>query len=95
MKKIELHKPNIDISKKLPYILVGASLVIGVFIVIFAYYLFNRNPDNSFVLGAQSDIDNISIKFDKKSAYNLFDSSYDISNIKDPGFPGKNPFQGF
>lgn len=95
MKKIELKKPNIDISAKLPYILVGASLVVGVLIVFFAYFLFNRNPEDSFVSSAQSEVDNISINFNKKTSSQLFDSSYYISNVKDPGFSGKNPFLGF
>lgn len=93
--KINIKKPNINLAKKMPYIFIATFLIVGLSIVIFGYILLNRAPEKSVVTGAQKEIDDILVKFDKEKINKLFDSEYDISNIKNPGYKTKNPFQTY
>lgn len=93
--KIQIKKPDIDLAKKMPYIFVVTFLVIGLAIVSFGYVLLNRAPEESVVSSVQKEIDDLSVKFDKKKIDKLFDTTYSTANVKDPSFPTKNPFIGF
>ncbi|MEK7447651.1 MAG: hypothetical protein AAB632_02560 [Patescibacteria group bacterium] len=95
MKKIDLKMPNVNtakMTKRLPQVLLLMILVIGILLLGFVYFIFTRNPENDVLLKNKAEIDEISIKFDKTKILNLFDSKYDISQIKDPSYTPKNPF---
>ena len=94
-KKIKKIKKKINLEKFIPYIVIFAFLIMGVIIVVFGYFIFNREPEDVVVLGAKQELDEVSIKFDNDQIKELFDSSYSTSEIKDPFFIPKNPFTGF
>lgn len=98
MKKIEikLKKPeNLDMAKVVPRLLLAAFLTTGVAIVAFGYFSFTRPPEESVVLEAKKELEEASVEFDREKVLNLFDSSYDVSKIKEQPYKTKNPFLKF
>ncbi|MDO8507845.1 MAG: hypothetical protein Q7S53_04765 [bacterium] len=92
---ISFKKPELDLSKKMPYIFIVVFLVVGLSIVAFGYFLLNRAPDANVVSTAKQEVDNLSATFDKNRTKKLFDTTYDTSGIENPGYITKNPFLNF
>lgn len=98
MKKIEIKfiKPgSLDMAKIMPRVLLATFLITGITIVVFGYFVFTRQPEESVVLEAKKELEEASIEFNREKVLNLFDSSYDISNIKEQPYKTKNPFLKF
>jgi hypothetical protein len=89
----KVKRPNL--GKWMPYIFIGMFFVMGVMILSLGYFVFKRPPEESVVSRADSELEEISIELDRDKVIKLFDSGYDISNIKAPVFKTKNPFLTF
>lgn len=98
MKNIDIKMPKVNTSsweRRMPQILLLMFLVIGILLLVFGYFIFSRAPEEAVVLSAKSEIEEVSITFNKDKVLGLFDSRYDTSKIKDPQYVPKNPFLRF
>ncbi len=91
----KIPKFNIKLTKQMPYILVGLFLAVGIALLVFGYTLFNREPEAAVKTAATQEMDNLTIHISVSKIDKLLNSGYNTSNIKNPGYPTKNPFAGF
>ena len=91
----KIPKININFAKQMPYILAGLFMAIGIFVLGFGYILFNRGPEASVKTAASQEVNNLTINVNMQKVHQLFDSGYDTSGIKNPGYQTKDPFAGF
>jgi len=90
-----MKKTSLKIEKNLPYFFLALFMGISLLIAGYVYLSFNRPPEGTVISEAKTEIDEISINFNKTKILNIFEKTphYDTLNV--PTQSVKNPFVTF